>query len=133
MEGMIGRVFTGFALAGFAFWTVLCFGVWAVVALGGDLLRWLAGLALDPQAGGIADSALRFLEAFGTALVAWVWLAGSALIAVVGFVMRKAAANATVVRVATFETRGWGPAEMKDVTPPRGAGPDPDAPRLPKP
>jgi hypothetical protein len=130
---MFGRIFTGFALAGFAFWTVLCLGVWAVVALGGDVLRWLAGLALDAQAGGIAQSALRFLEAFGTALVAWVWLAGTALIAVAGFVMRKAAENATVVRVSTFETRDWGPAEMKDVTPPRGPEPDPDAKRLPGP
>ncbi len=115
---MIARVFTGFAWAGFLFWTLICLGFWAVVALGGDLLVWLAGAALDPAAGGAVTSVLRFLEAFGTALIAWIWFAGSVLITLAGMVLRRAAANATVVHMSTVRTTGWQEPEMKDVTPP---------------
>ena len=83
---MIGRVFTGFAWAGFLFWTLICLGFWGAVSLGGDLLGWIAGAVLDPAAGGTVTTGLRFLEAFGTALIAWVWLAGTVLIAVAGMV-----------------------------------------------
>jgi hypothetical protein len=74
---------------------------------------------------------LRFLEAFGTALIAWIWLAGTVLIAVAGLVLRRAAANATVVRMSTMHTAHWRAPEMKDVTPPAGQMPDDDIRRLP--
>jgi hypothetical protein len=128
---MIGRIFTGFAWAGFLFWTLICLGFWGVVTLGGDLLGWIAGAVLDPAAGGIAATVLRFLEAFGTALIAWIWLAGTVLIAVAGLVLRRAAANATVVRMSTMHTAHWRAPEMKDVTPPAGQMPDDDIRRLP--
>jgi hypothetical protein len=126
---MIQRLFAGFAWAGFLFWSLLCLGLWGVIALGGDALRWLAGAALDPAAGGTVSTVLRFLEAFGTALVVWVWFAGAALIVVVGLALRRAAANATTIRVATYRA-DWGPREMKDVTPPAPEPAD-DLPRLP--
>ena len=59
----------------------------------------------------------------------WVWLAGSALIAFAGFVLRRAAANTTTILMATFRTGDWEVREMKDVTPPHA--PDADLPRLP--
>jgi hypothetical protein len=128
---MIGRIFTGFAWAGFLFWTLICLGFWGAVSLGGDLLGWIAGAVLDPAAGGIAATVLRFLEAFGTALIAWIWLAGTVLIAVAGLVLRRAAANATVVQMSTVRTARWQEPEMKDVTPPAGQAPDDDIRRLP--
>ncbi|MBI3506098.1 MAG: hypothetical protein HY059_14760 [Proteobacteria bacterium] len=127
---MIGRVFAGFAWAGFMIWSLLCLGLWGAVTLGGDLLRWLAGAALSPGSGEAVVSALRFLEAFGTALLAWIWLAGSVLIAVAGIVLRRVAANATMVQMTTIRTGEFEVREMKDVTPPEPAI-DPDAKRLP--
>lgn len=117
---MVGRIFTGFAWLGFLFWSLLCLGGWAVIALGGDMLRWIAGAALAPGAGGTVASVLTFIEAFGTIVLTWIWIAGSVLILVVGTILRRAAANATVVR---FEQRttNFGdidPSRMKDVTPP---------------
>ena len=67
---MIGRLFAGFAWAGFLFWTLLCLGLGALIGLGGDLLRWIAGTALGPGAGGTFASVLGFIEAFGTVLLA---------------------------------------------------------------
>ncbi len=128
---MIGRVFTGFAWAGFLFWSLICLGFWGAVSLGGDVLRWIAEAILDPAAGGAVTTGLRFLEAFGTALIAWVWIAGTVLIAVAGLVLRRAAANATVVHMSTMRTTQWQEPEMKDVTPPAGSGPDDDIRRLP--
>jgi hypothetical protein len=117
---MVGRIFTGFAWAGFFFWSLLCLGGWAVIALGGDVLRWIAGAAFAPGTGGTVASVLTFIEAFGTIVLTWIWIAGSVLILVVGTILRRAAANATVIR---FEQRAAGyaqadPAQMKDVTPP---------------
>lgn len=131
IPNMIARVFAGFAWAGFLFWTLICLGLWAVVALGGDVLAWLAGAALDPAAGGTVTSVLRFLEAFGTALIAWFWIAGSVLIAVAGTILRRAAANATVVRMSTIRTASWREPEMKDVTPPDTHAPVDEIRRLP--
>ena len=116
---MVGRIFTGFAWLGFLFWSLLCLGGWAVIALGGDMLRWIAGSALAPGAGGTVASVLTFIEAFGTIVLTWIWIAGSVLILVVGTILRRAAANATVVR---FEQRtanyaDIATARMKDVTP----------------
>lgn len=128
---MIGRVFAGFAWAGFLFWTLICLGFWAVVALGGDLLGWIAGAALDPAAGGTVTSVLRFLEAFGTALIVWFWIAGSVLIAVAGMILRRAAANATVVHMSTIRTERWPEPEMKDVTPRDTRAPIDETRRLP--
>lgn len=127
---MIGRVFTGFAWAGFLFWSVLCLGLWGAVTLGGDLLRWLASTALQPATGETVASGLRFIEAFGTALIAWVWLAGAVLIAFAGIVLRRLAANATMVQMTTIRTDGYGMREMKDVTPP-GPTVDIEPKRLP--
>jgi hypothetical protein len=126
---MITRVFTGFAWAGFLFWSLLCLGLWAAIALGGDVLRWLASALLGASADGTAAGVLRFLEAFGTALVMWVWLAGSAVIAFAGFALRRMAGDAASIRVATFRTGNWEVREMKDVTPSREPGGD--LPRLP--
>jgi hypothetical protein len=122
---MVGRIFTGFAWLGFLFWSLLCLGGWAAIALGGDMLRWVAETALAPGAGGSVASVLTFIEAFGTVVLAWIWIAGSVLILVVGTILRRAAANATVVR---FEQRAASyadidPARMKDVTPSADAPP----------
>ncbi|MBC8790492.1 MAG: hypothetical protein C6Y20_02690 [Tagaea sp. CACIAM 22H2] len=123
---MLSRFVSSFAVTAFALWTLLCLGFWGVIALGGDLLRWFAGILGGDD---IARSVLGFLEAFGTFLLAWVWLAGAALIAFAGFTLRRAARHATTIRVQTvqFGERGdWGPREMKDVTPPKGDAPDID-------
>ena len=132
IPGMVGRIFTSFAWLGFVFWTLLCLGGWAVIALGGDLLRWIAGAALAPGAGGTVASVLTFIEAFGTIVLTWIWIAGSVLILVVGTILRRAAANATVAR---FEQRDaaygeFDPARMKDVTPTSEPSP-PELKRLP--
>lgn len=130
---MLTRVVSGFAWFGFLLWTLLCLGMWGAIALGGDLLRWAAGAAMGGEAGGLADL-LRFLEAFGTILLAWVWIAGAVFIAAAGFLMRKAAKHASVIRMESVrvDTGEWEPREMKDVTPPRETDkPDPDIKRLP--
>jgi|GEM_PF-1988520 len=128
----MARFFTGFAWAGFVVWTLLCLGGWGAISLGGDLLRWAAGSALAPGTGGPVTAVLNFIEAFGTLVLAWIWIAGSVLILVVGAFFRRAVANATVVR---FEQGAFDgepdPARMKDVTPPREPQPDPDQKRLP--
>lgn len=130
---MLTRIASGFAWFGFLLWTLLCLGMWGAIALGGDVLRWAAGAAMGGDAGTLGGL-LRFLEAFGTILLAWVWIAGTVFIAGAGFLMRKAAKHATVVRMESVrvETGEWGPREMKDVTPPRGSEtPDPEPKRLP--
>jgi hypothetical protein len=132
---MLTRVVAGFAWFGFLIWTLLCLGLWGAIALGGDFLRWAAGAAMGGDSGGLGG-VLRFLEAFGTILLAWIWIAGTVFIAAAGFLMRKAAKHATTIRMESVrvETGDWGPREMKDVTPPRDApAPDPDARRLPPP
>ncbi|MCM0021790.1 MAG: hypothetical protein NBV67_17505 [Tagaea sp.] len=131
---MLTRMVSGFAWVGFLVWTLLCLGLWGVIALGGDVLRWAAGAAQGGDAGALGGI-LNFLEAFGTILLAWVWIAGTVFIAAAGFVMRKAAKHATLIRMesARVQTGEWGPREMKDVTPPRESdAPDPDMKRLPK-
>jgi hypothetical protein len=133
IPAMLTRFVSSFAFGAFALWTLLCLGFWGVIALGGDFLRWVAGVLGGDE---IARSLLGFLEAFGTFLLAWVWFAGAALIAFAGFLLRQAARNATTIRVQTvqFGERGdWGPREMKDVTPPKSDAPeiDPDRKRLP--
>lgn len=130
---MLTRFVSSFAVTAFALWTLLCLGFWGVISLGGDLLRWFAGVLGGDD---IARSVLGFLEAFGTFLLAWVWFAGAALIVFAGFMLRQAARNATTIRVQTvrFEERGdWAPREMKDVTPPKSDAPeiDPDQKKLP--
>jgi hypothetical protein len=130
---MLTRFVSSFAVTAFALWTLLCLGFWGVISLGGDLLRWFAGVLGGDD---IARSVLGFLEAFGTFLLAWVWFAGAALIVFAGFMLRQAARNATTIRVQTvrFEDRGdWAPREMKDVTPPKSDAPeiDPDQKKLP--
>jgi hypothetical protein len=130
---MLTRVVSGFAWFGFLLWTLLCLGLWGALALGGDVLRWAAGAAMGGDAGALGG-VLRFLEAFGTILLAWVWIAGTVFIAAAGLLMRKAAKHATVVRMESVrvETGAWGPREMKDVTPPREPDkPDPETKRLP--
>ncbi|MFM8799914.1 MAG: hypothetical protein ACKOEE_05065 [Tagaea sp.] len=134
---MLTRVVSGFAWFGFLLWTLLCLGMWGAIALGGDLLRWAAGAAMGGEADGLAGL-LRFLEAFGTILLAWVWIAGTVFIAAAGFLMRKAAKHASVIRMESVrvDSGAWGPRdggrEMKDVTPPRESDkPDPDIKRLP--
>lgn len=128
----MGRFFTGFAWAGFVVWTLLCLGGWGLIALGGDLLRWVAGSALAPGTGGPVTSVLNFIEAFGTVVLAWIWIAGSVLILVLGAFFRRAVANATAVRFDPDAGYGYGegdPSRMKDVTPPRAPEPDPDPDR----
>lgn len=130
---MLTRFVSSFAVTAFALWTLLCLGFWGVIALGGDLLRWLAGIVGGAD---IARSVLGFLEAFGTFLLAWVWFAGAALIVFAGFLLRQAARNATTIRVQTVrfdQNADWGPREMKDVTPPKSDAPeiDLDQKRLP--
>lgn len=128
---MLTRFVSSFAVTVFALWTLLCLGFWGVIALGGDLLQWVAGVFGGAE---IARAVLGFLEAFGTFLLAWVWLAGAALIAFAGFALRQAARNAASIRVRNVqfgESADWGPREMKDVTPPRAPDPDPDRKRLP--
>ncbi|MFM7346121.1 MAG: hypothetical protein ACKO1J_12225 [Tagaea sp.] len=130
---MLTRVVSGFAWFGFLLWTLLCLGLWGAIALGGDLLRWAAGAAQGGDPGALGG-VLNFLEAFGTILLAWVWIAGAVFIAAAGLVMRKAAKHATVVRMESVrvETGEWGPREMKDVTPPRESDqPAPETKRLP--
>lgn len=135
---MLTRVVSGFAWFGFLLWTLLCLGLWGAIVLGGDVLRWAAGAAMGGDSAALAGI-LRFLEAFGTILLAWVWIAGTVFIAAAGFVMRKAAKHAATVRMESVrvETGDWGPREMpremKDVTPPRGPdAPDPEMKRLPR-
>ncbi len=123
------RPIIGFAGAGLLFWSLLCLGLWAIVALGGDLLHWIVTSLLGAARDGVAVGILRFVEAFGTVVVAWVWLAGAALIAFLGWLARSATRDSATIRVATFRTGDWEMREMKDVTPPRD--PDHDVPRLP--
>lgn len=124
------RTFTGLAWAGFLFWSVLCLGFWAVAALGGDLLRWIATSVLGASADGTAVAILHFIEAFGAALITWVWIAGTALIFFFGWFFRAALRNASSVRMTAVHSAGWEVHEMKDVTPRDGN--DPDIRRLPE-
>jgi lysylphosphatidylglycerol synthetase-like protein (DUF2156 family) len=131
IPGMLTRFISSFAFGAFALWTLLCLGLWGVISLGGDLLRWIAG---SMGGDGFVRSALGFLEAFGTFLLAWVWVAGAALIAVAGMILRKAARNATTIRMESVHFRtgeDWAPREMKDVTPPGPPETDPQTKRLP--
>ncbi|MBI1245102.1 MAG: hypothetical protein GC202_08855 [Alphaproteobacteria bacterium] len=124
------RIFTGFAWIAFLFWSLLCFGFWAVFSLGSDLVHWIVSNLFGAPDNGAIATALQFLSALGGALITWVWIAGSALIVFFGFMLRRAAGNATTIRVATFRTGDWEVREMKDVTPPRADASD--APRLPE-
>jgi hypothetical protein len=129
---MLTRVVSGFAWFGLLLWTLLCLGLWGAIALGGDILRWAAGAAMGGDPGAVGG-VLKLLEAFGTILLAWLWIAGTVFIAVAGLLMRKAAQHATVIRMESVrvQTGEWEPREMKDVTPPREAEPDPEIKRLP--
>lgn len=128
----MARVLTGFAWAGFLVWTLLCLGGWGAIALGGDLLRWVAGTALAPGTGGPVTSVLNFIEAFGTIVLTWIWIAGSVLILVVGAFFKRAVANASVIRFERAGPDGMpDPSRMKDVTPPSAPEPDLDQKRLP--
>jgi hypothetical protein len=93
------------------------------------VLRWIATRLLGAAADGTAVAVLHFIEAFGTALITWVWIAGTALIVFFGWFFRTALRNASGVRMTTVRSASWEVHEMKDVTP-RG-GNDPDLPRLP--
>lgn len=126
---MTTRIFSGFAWVAFTFWSLLCFGFWAVFSLGGDLVHWIAsGLFGAPETGTVVE-VLHFLSALGGVLITWVWIAGSALIVFFGVMLRQAAKNAMTIHVATFRAGDREFREMKDVTPPREGGSD--LPRLP--
>jgi len=128
----MARVLTGFAWVGFLVWTLLCLGGWGAIALGGDLLRWVAGTALAPATGGPVTSVLNFIEAFGTIVLTWIWIAGSVLILVVGAFFKRAVANASIIRFEQAAPDGMpDPSRMKDVTPPSAPEPDFDQKRLP--
>jgi len=120
------------ALAAFALWSLFGLIAWGVVSLGGDLLRAASPLIFfgHPDATAIADSASRVLTAMGSGVVAFVWLAGSAVL-LIGTLMLRTLSGSATINVRHFEFR-QAARPMKDVTPPRGREPD-DRPRLPPP
>lgn len=119
----------GLAFTGFVAWSVLVLFAWLMVNLGGDVLRLLAPVLFfgHPDGPSIVDEGARLLVAAGGWVVAAVWLAGCAMLALATLVLQWLAGG--TVSVARFDYRytrrpGEG-REMKDVTPP----PDPLLPR----
>lgn len=121
------------ALAAFAVWSLFGLIAWGVVSLGGDLLRAASPLLFfgHPDGPAIAESASRVLTAMGGGVVAFVWLAGSAVL-LLGTLMLRALGTTATVRVQRFEFRDT-QRPMKDVTPPRQPEFPDDRRRLPPP
>jgi hypothetical protein len=127
---MIRRAVTGLALLGFVVWSLLGLGAWGVVALGGDVLRFLARALLsgNPDAAQFAETVTHVLQGVGGWVIALTWFTGSMLIAAAAAVLRRA--STIDARTAHFEWRSahWPerdmPREMKDVTPPRESRPE---------
>ena len=119
---MAQRLVTGLAVLGFLTWSLLGLGAWGVVALGGDVLRFVAqGLfAADSEAAAIANAATHALQSLGSWLIISTWLFGSVAIFVGASLFRRlSTVEVHSVRFDWQETRQ--PREMKDVTPPREA------------
>lgn len=116
------RLVFGFAFAGFVAWTFLILLAWLLVNLGGDVLRLLSPVLFfgHPEGPSIVDAGARLLVAAGGWVMAAVWLAGCALLAVGSWVLHSLAGGE--LRVARFDyayTRRAPEREMKDVTRPR--------------
>ena len=123
---MIRRAVTGLALLGFLVWSLLGLGAWGIVALGGDVLRFLtrALLSGNPDAAQFAETVTHVLQGVGGWVIALTWFTGSMLIAAAAAVLRRA--STIQGGGAHFEWRSaqWPQQErrereMKDVTPPR--------------
>jgi len=125
---MIRRAVTGLALLGFVVWSLLGLGAWGVVALGGDVLRFVARALLsgNPDAAQFAETVTHVLQGVGGWVIALTWFTGSMLIAAAATVLRRA--STIQAGGAHFEWRStqWPEREreMKDVTPPREQRPE---------
>jgi hypothetical protein len=129
------RLVFSFAFAGFIAWSFAILFVWLLVNLGGDVLRLMAPVLFfgHPDGPSIVDAGARLLVTAGGWVVAAVWLAGCAVLAVVSWVLHSLAGGE--VRVARFDyhyTRRSPEREMKDVTPPRAEPTTPQR-QLPRP
>jgi hypothetical protein len=122
----MARTISIFTFIAIAVWTLLSLGAWAVFSLGGDLvhsqLDWI--FFGDPDAVPIASSVFLFLQTIGLGLVAFIWGAGTLLLWLTGFVLRRLVQSATMVTVRDPVWVDAGPGDvhdrpMKDVTPPR--------------
>jgi hypothetical protein len=122
----MARTIGFFTFIAIAFWSLLSLGAWAVFSLGGDLvhsqLDWI--FFGDPDAVPVASSVFRFMQNVGLGLVVFIWGAGSLLLWLTGFVLRRLVQSATAVTVheEVWADAGYGHGNerpMKDVTPPR--------------
>lgn len=105
-----------------AIWTIFIFGLWATVAVGLDVFRWLlsSDYSVPPGAGGVASFAIWV---WSTILFV-VWAIGAAVLGLIAIAARRLRGEAVEFRRTTFRADSWSPGgrPMKDVTPDRPPG-----------
>ena len=122
----MSKLITAFVLALILTWTLLSLGAWAVVGVGGDLLRAAADwTASDAPAIGHIFSLLQGLG-FGVVIV--VWAVGTVALSVIGLITRRFAQTIEVTSSRRWQTSHRperfepDPGMMKDITPRRENG-----------